>query len=104
MILPFELSKIKFIVDSTNDLLVFETDSSISERFKQILEEEIDMLKHSKFALDFYEPTYKDFNDIIDQCIEALLDRVVLVDCGKISSRIILLDEKKYEKIVYKPN
>lgn len=58
--------------------------------------------KDNKFTLDFYEPTYKGFNDIIEQCIDALQDRLVLVDCGKISSRIIPFDEKKDEWIVYR--
>ena len=101
MIFPFELSNIKHLVYCTNCLLSFEIDRSIYKKFQESLEREIHFLKVNKFDVNPVEPAYDEFNEIIEQCIEALEERKELIKSGQISKRTISFDEKKYQTIVY---
>lgn len=101
MILPFELAKISFLVESTNCCLEIKIDSSIYEKYREYLMREINFLEMNKFDNDSFEPIYEEFNNIINQCIEAIKNKLELLKCGKTSDKVIDFNVEKYKKCLY---
>ena len=101
-IYKFELVKIDFIVRLTNSYLEFQSDSSIREKLIKNIEHEIGVIKYNKFENEEGNPVYKEFNQIIDNCIALLKDKIERIKCNKKCEQFIEFDPADYEELVFK--
>lgn len=105
IIFRFELERIRFLCDLTNDQLEFETDSSIKEQFIEAVERTIKQLEANRF--DYkpakFENPYDEFNSIIDNCIVALRKKIECEKKGLECKSRIRFDADKYKSRVYEP-
>ena len=98
----FELVKVTCIVKLTNAYLESRSDSSVREKLINNIEQEIENIKHNKFEHEEINSVYKEFNQIINNCIELLKDKIERVKCNKQCEQFIEFDPQLYEELVYK--